>query len=65
MAQQVTGMAAWMSTIRTSMAKDPCRQLFEDQVQTHGFIFLEDYLENILDGLRQEYVKSDYPFFKH
>ncbi|OAX39002.1 hypothetical protein K503DRAFT_769917 [Rhizopogon vinicolor AM-OR11-026] len=54
MAQQLSGMAAWMSSIRTSMAKDPCRQLFEDQVQTHGFIFLEDYLENILDGPKQE-----------
>jgi hypothetical protein len=59
MAQQLSGVAAWMSSIRTSMAKDPCRQLFEDQVQTHGFIFLEDYLENILDGPKQEYVKLD------
>ncbi|KAF8444698.1 hypothetical protein L210DRAFT_3642939 [Boletus edulis BED1] len=25
------------------MATDPCRQLFEDQVQTHAFIFLDDY----------------------
>jgi hypothetical protein len=63
MAQQLSGVAAWMSSIRTSMAKDPCRQLFEDQVQTHGFIFLEDYLENILDGPKQEYVKLYYPYF--
>lgn len=63
MAQQVSGMAAWMSSIRTSIAKDPCRQSFEDQVQMHGFIFLEDYLENILDGPKQEYVKLLYPFF--
>jgi hypothetical protein len=65
MAQQLSGVAAWMSSIRTSMAKDPCRQLFEDQVQTHGFIFLEDYLENILDGPKQEYVKLDYPYFQN
>jgi hypothetical protein len=63
MAQQLSGVAAWMSSIRTSMAKDPCRQLFEDQVQTHGFIFLEDYLENILDGPKQEYVQLDYSYF--
>lgn len=35
------------------MANDPCRQLFEDQVQTHAFIFLDDYLEHILAGPKQ------------
>ncbi|KAH7910944.1 hypothetical protein BJ138DRAFT_1064128 [Hygrophoropsis aurantiaca] len=47
------GIVGWMSSIRTSMAKDPCRQLFEDQIQNHGFIFLEDYLDNILTGPTQ------------
>ncbi|KAG1749998.1 uncharacterized protein EDB91DRAFT_1110824 [Suillus paluster] len=54
MAHPASGIVAWTTSIRTSMAKDSCRQLFEDQVQTHGFIFLDDYLENILAGPKQE-----------
>jgi len=45
------------------LANDPCRRLFEDQVQKHGFIFLEDYLENILDGPKQEYVEFEHLIF--
>ncbi|KAG1757561.1 hypothetical protein EDB19DRAFT_1657966 [Suillus lakei] len=56
MAHPTPGIVAWTTSIRTSMAKDPCRQLFEDQVQTHGFIFLDDYLENILAGPKQEAI---------
>ncbi|KAG2072654.1 hypothetical protein BDR04DRAFT_396410 [Suillus decipiens] len=56
MAHPAPGIIAWTTSIRTSMAKDPCRQLFEDQVQTHGFIFLDDYLENILAGPKQEAI---------
>ncbi|KAG2366539.1 hypothetical protein BDR07DRAFT_1352315 [Suillus spraguei] len=56
MAHPAPGIVAWTTSIRTSMAKDPCRQLFEDQVQTHGFIFLDDYLENILAGPKQEAI---------
>ncbi|KAG6381160.1 hypothetical protein JVT61DRAFT_5561 [Boletus reticuloceps] len=48
-----SGIHAWMASVRTSMATDPCRQLFEDQVQTHAFIFLDDYLEHILAGPKQ------------
>ncbi|KAF8560347.1 hypothetical protein OG21DRAFT_1452349 [Imleria badia] len=48
-----SGICAWMSSVRASMANDPCRQLFEDQVQTHAFIFLDDYLEHILAGPKQ------------
>ncbi|KAF8140270.1 hypothetical protein EV363DRAFT_1500545 [Boletus edulis] len=47
------GICAWMASVRASMATDPCRQLFEDQVQTHAFIFLDDYLEQILAGPKQ------------
>ncbi|KAJ7900333.1 hypothetical protein B0H14DRAFT_3423705 [Mycena olivaceomarginata] len=32
------------------MVNDPGRQLFQDQIQTHGFLFLNDYLDNILAG---------------
>ncbi|KAL4070924.1 hypothetical protein J3A83DRAFT_3311215 [Scleroderma citrinum] len=48
-----TGIHGWMLSIRASMANDPCRQLFEDQVQTHAFLFLDDYLENIIAGPQQ------------
>ncbi|KAG2149997.1 hypothetical protein BD769DRAFT_370602 [Suillus cothurnatus] len=57
MAHPAPGIVAWTTSIRTSMAKDPCRQLFEDQVQTHGFIFLDDYLENILAGPKQDHYR--------
>lgn len=50
------GIHAWMLSIRQSMANDPCRQLFEDQVQTHAFLFLDDYLESIIAGPQQAYV---------
>ncbi|KAG6336667.1 hypothetical protein ID866_2414 [Astraeus odoratus] len=52
------GIQVWMSSIRASMANDPCRQLFEDQVQTHAFLFLDDYLDNITAGPQQAYVQS-------
>ncbi|KAH7930951.1 hypothetical protein BV22DRAFT_1108849 [Leucogyrophana mollusca] len=53
MASNESGIVAWMSSIRASMTNDPCRQLFEDQIQNHGFIFLDDYLDNILTGPTQ------------
>lgn len=36
------------------MANDPGRQILEDQIQNDGFMFLEDYLDNILSGPRHE-----------
>ncbi|KAJ3564387.1 hypothetical protein NP233_g8329 [Leucocoprinus birnbaumii] len=36
------------------MVNDPGRKLFQEQVQTHGFSFLDDYLENILAGAKQD-----------
>jgi hypothetical protein len=50
------GFLAWATSIRTTMANDPGRKFFQDQIQTHGFIFLDDYLDNILAGPKQEYV---------
>ncbi|KAL5495289.1 hypothetical protein ACEPAI_752 [Sanghuangporus weigelae] len=43
-----SGMMTWVSSVRTTMANDPGRQFLEDQIQTDGFLFLEDYLESIL-----------------
>jgi len=36
------------------MVSDPGRKLFQEQVQTHGFSFLDDYLDNILSEVKQE-----------
>ena len=50
-------MMAWVSAIRMSMANDPGRQSLEDQIQG-GFLFLEDYLDDILAGPRHECVSN-------
>jgi len=52
------GLLSWANSVRLTMASDPGRQLFKDQVQMHGFLFLEDYLDNIVSGAKQEYVLS-------
>ena len=56
------GLLDWSNAIRLAMANDPGRQLFLDQLNGHGLLFLEDYLANIISGTKQEYV-SDY--FRH
>ncbi|KAF7347843.1 Inner centromere protein-related protein pic1 [Mycena venus] len=40
------------------MINDPGRQLFHDQIQTHGFLFLNDYLDNIRAGPPSRLVKT-------
>ncbi|KAI6133052.1 hypothetical protein EDD16DRAFT_2429 [Pisolithus croceorrhizus] len=52
------GIQAWTTSIRTAMANDPCRQLFEDQIQVHAFLFLEDYFESIISGPQQAEAQS-------
>lgn len=42
------GILLFMSGIRLRMLHDPRRQAFEDQIQIHGFNFLDDYLEDVL-----------------
>ncbi|KAJ7492630.1 hypothetical protein FB451DRAFT_541411 [Mycena latifolia] len=49
-----TGLLEWCNSTRFTMANDPGRQLFQDQIQTHGFLFLTDYLDNILAGPRRD-----------
>jgi len=52
-----SGLLEWSNAIRLTIANDPGRHLFKDQVNNHGFMFLEDYLANILQGAsKQEYV---------
>ncbi|KAF8974043.1 hypothetical protein BDZ97DRAFT_1778146 [Flammula alnicola] len=48
------GLLSWANSIRLTMASDPGRQVFKDQVQTHGFMFLDDYLDNIVSGAKQD-----------
>ena len=54
--QQRPGIIIWANAIRTTTANDPGRQTLQDQIQANGFLFLDDYLENILAGPRREYV---------
>jgi hypothetical protein len=54
MASQTSGILRWASSITNSMINDPGRQFFEDQVQSQGFLFLEEYLDNIWSSARQE-----------
>jgi hypothetical protein len=48
------GILSWATSIRAAMVNDPCRQSLEDQIQMHGFLFLDDYLDNIFAQARQE-----------
>ncbi|KAF8213059.1 hypothetical protein K438DRAFT_1803337 [Mycena galopus ATCC 62051] len=51
---QQPGVLEWCNSTRFTMINDPGRQLFQDQIQTHGFLFLNDYLDNILAGPRRD-----------
>lgn len=51
------GLLEWANYMRHSMVSDPGRKLFQEQVQTHGFSFLDDYLDNILSEVKQEWVR--------
>jgi hypothetical protein len=50
------GITAWMTSIRTTMLNDPGRQLLEDRVQSQGFLFLDEYLDDIKASSKQECV---------
>ncbi|KAG6890415.1 hypothetical protein C0995_008769 [Termitomyces sp. Mi166 len=50
----MAGLLEWSDAIRFTMANDPGREIFQGQLNTHGFIFLDDYLENILSGPSQD-----------
>jgi hypothetical protein len=56
MSSETTGVISWMATIRASMRNDQGRQLFEDRVQSQGFLFLEEYLDDIKASSTQEYA---------
>ncbi|TFK30432.1 hypothetical protein FA15DRAFT_579640 [Coprinopsis marcescibilis] len=48
------GLLQWANSIRLNMATDSGRETFQQQVQSHGFLFLDDYLDNILAGAKQD-----------
>ncbi|RDX55900.1 hypothetical protein OH76DRAFT_1460594 [Lentinus brumalis] len=50
------GVIAWCNTIRFTMAKDPGRQFLCEQIQREGFDWLDNYLEDFLDGPKKEPV---------
>jgi hypothetical protein len=45
---------AWSATIRTSLTDGPSLQFFESEIQSHGFAFLDGYLDKILSKSAQE-----------
>ena len=49
-----TGLLEWANSVCLTMANDPGRKSFQDQVQTYGFLFLDDYLDNILSDAKQQ-----------
>ena len=57
MPAHTSGMDAWIASVRSAMDNDPGIRLLEDQIETHGFLFLDDYLDGILSRPKQEYVR--------
>jgi hypothetical protein len=51
-------LLGWANSVRMTMTNDPGRELFQEQVQTYGFSFLDNYLNDILSGAKQEYVAT-------
>lgn len=56
MASKPTGLIKWAVGIRLSMLEDPGRKELEDEINIHGFQWLDEYMENILAGPKNESV---------
>lgn len=56
MALRVAGIDKWAAGIRHRMANDPGRQDLDDHILCNGFLFLDEYLEDIVMGARSGYV---------
>ncbi|KAJ1311500.1 hypothetical protein OPQ81_009987 [Rhizoctonia solani] len=50
------GFTQWVNGIRNRMAADPGRADFKDQVQCHGYLFLHEYLDDVLNAPRPDNV---------
>ncbi len=44
------GIVKWASAIHTRLSNDPTRAAFKDLVQVQGFMFLEEYLDQVQAG---------------
>ncbi|KAG7099202.1 hypothetical protein E1B28_001069 [Marasmius oreades] len=49
-----TNLLQWSNSIRFLIANDSGRESFQQQINTHGFLFLDDYLNNILVKPKQD-----------
>lgn len=47
---------AFMDSVRARMRKDPGRQDLKDRIYYDGFMFLEEYLEDVMEGPSGLYV---------
>ncbi|KAB5590517.1 Inner centromere protein, ARK-binding region protein [Ceratobasidium theobromae] len=50
------GFAQWATGVRNRMAADPGRADIKDQVQCHGYLFLHEYLDDVLNAPRLDNV---------
>ncbi|KAF7320348.1 INCENP-ARK-bind domain-containing protein [Mycena kentingensis (nom. inval.)] len=42
------GLLGWCNSTRFTMANDPGREIFDEQVNNLGIVFLDDYIDNII-----------------
>ncbi|KAG8883850.1 hypothetical protein FRB98_002762 [Tulasnella sp. 332] len=56
MADRCMGVQHWSLNITTKLANDPTRPAFKEFVQVHGFLFLEEFLEDALKGPKDQTV---------
>jgi hypothetical protein len=54
MAQQPTDVVRWLATARTELENDPGRKWVHDQIQFHGFQFLDDYIDKVRAGPKNQ-----------
>lgn len=54
----MAGLLEWSNSIRFAMANDPGRQIYQDQIQMHGFLYLNDYFDEIVAGTKHGYPIS-------
>ncbi|KAG8929954.1 hypothetical protein FRC02_004840 [Tulasnella sp. 418] len=50
------GIVKWASNIHNRLQNDPTRAAFKELVQVQGFLFLEEYLEEVLKGPKDQPV---------
>ncbi|KAG9001960.1 hypothetical protein FRB93_011932 [Tulasnella sp. JGI-2019a] len=56
MADRCRSVQQWALNITTKLSNDPTRPAFKEFVQVHGFLFLEEFLEDALRGPKDQTV---------